>query len=226
MTGDDVRKREQRSMTNTSTRRGAGRPTREQAQARHRELLDTALDLFLEYGFESTTIEMIAGRVNMTKRTVYARYPDKAGLFLAAVRRAVEDLIVRPESLAEFDNGDLTQTLEAVARLRIGQVMTPDGLRLQRVINAESYRFPEIFALYYEQSTKPVIDFVAGVLERAVAAGTLAPTKPTLAALSFMSMVVGGSVRAVTTGRPFTPAEIDERVHFTVNLLVDGLRVR
>ena len=42
------------------TRRRAGRPTKEQAEARFEELLDTALDMFLEHGFELTTIEMIA----------------------------------------------------------------------------------------------------------------------------------------------------------------------
>lgn len=209
-----------------SGRRGAGRPTREQAEARHEELLDTALDLFLEHGFEVATIEMIAGRVGMTKRTVYARYPDKASLFHAAVRRAIERQIVPPPALAELDRGDIAETLEGIARLRIGQVMTPNGLRLQRIINTESYRFPKLLAVHYERSTRPVVDFVAGVLERGIANGEIAPTKPELAAISFMSMVVGGSVRAIVNGLLPTEAELDERVHFTVQLLLDGLRPR
>ena len=53
--------------------RGAGRPTKAQAEARLEELLDSALDIFLERGFELATIEAIAARVNMTKRTVYAK---------------------------------------------------------------------------------------------------------------------------------------------------------
>src|ERR1700735_4250963 len=78
----------------STLRRGAGPPPPEQAEARHEELLDAALDLFLEHGFELTTIEMVAARVNMTKRTVYARYPDKASLFRGAVQRAIERQIV------------------------------------------------------------------------------------------------------------------------------------
>ena len=64
-----------------------------------------------------------------------------------------------------MDKGDLAESLEAIARLRIEQVMTPNGLRLQRIINTESYRFPEIFTANFEQSGKPVIDFVAGLLD-------------------------------------------------------------
>jgi TetR/AcrR family transcriptional regulator, mexJK operon transcriptional repressor len=214
-------------MDATSTmRRGAGRPTTEQAEARHEELLDAALDLFLEHGFELTTIEMIAARINMTKRTVYARYADKASLFHAAVQRAIERQIVPQDVLAGFDQGDLAATLESVARRRIGQVMTPNGLRLQRIINTESYRFPGIFTDNFEQSAKPVLDFVAGVLDRAIAAGQIAPTDSGFAASAFMSMVVGGQVRAIVSGRVPTPAELDRKVNFTVRLLLDGLRSR
>jgi len=210
-----------------STRhRGAGRPTREQAEARHEELLDAALEEFLEHGFELTTIEMVATRVSMTRRTVYARYADKAALFRAAVQRAIERQIVPPDVLAGFDKGDLAETLESVARLRIGQVMTPNGLRLQRIINTESYRFPEIFTANFEQSAKPVLDFVAGVLDRAAAAGRISPTDSGSAASAFMSMVVGGQVRAIVSGRAPTRAELDRKVTFTVRLLLDGLRPR
>lgn len=210
----------------SSLRRGAGRPTREQAQARHSELLDTALDLFLEHGFEVATIEMIAGRVGMTKRTVYARYADKASLFLAAVQRAIERQIVSRPVLEGLDTGDLGETLEAIARLRIGQVMTPNGVRLQRIINTESYRFPAIFTANYEQSAKPVIDFVAGLLDRAIEAGAIAPTDTELAATAFMSMVVGGQVRTIVSGRTPSSDKIERTVQFTVRLLLDGLRPR
>jgi len=214
-------------MNATSTiRRGAGRPTTEQAEARRGELLDAALDLFLEHGFELTTIEMIAAQINMTKRTVYARYPDKASLFLGAVQRAIERQIVPTDVLEGLDQGDLNETLASIARLRIGQVMTPNGLRLQRIINTESYRFPEIFTANFEQSAKPVIDFVTGLLDRAAAAGRIAPTDSGLAASAFMSMVVSGQVRAIVSGRPPTKTEMEKKIYFTVRLLLDGLRPR
>ncbi|MGH2930160.1 MAG: TetR/AcrR family transcriptional regulator C-terminal domain-containing protein, partial [Solirubrobacteraceae bacterium] len=164
--------------------------------------------------------------INMTKRTVYARYADKASLFRGAVQRAIERQVVPRHVLAGFDDGDLTETLASIARLRIGQVMTPNGLRLQRIINTESYRFPEIFTANYEQSARPVIDFVAGLLGRAIDAGQIAPTDSGLAASAFMSMVISGQVRAIVSGRALTEAEIDRKIYFTVHLLLDGLRPR
>jgi len=214
------------TVSDNAPRRGAGRPTREQAEARLEELLDSALDHFLQHGFELATIDMIAAHVNMTKRTVYAKFEDKAGLFLAAVQRAIERQIVPAAVLEGFDKGDLAETLRAIGKLRIEQVMTPNGMRLQHIIQSESYRFPQIFEANFQQSARPVMNFVANLLRRAIAEGKIAPTNPDMAASAFMSMVVGGQVRSLVGGQSLTPSEIDERLNFSIDLLLNGLRPR
>ncbi|NUU21961.1 MAG: TetR/AcrR family transcriptional regulator [Streptomycetaceae bacterium] len=209
-----------------ANRRKAGRPTREEAEARDAELLDVALELFLEHGYNLVTVEMVATHVSMTRRTIYARYPHKTALFSAAVQRAIERQTLPREALAELDDGDLAATLEAVARLRLTRLMTPHGLRLQRIINTESYRFPEIFTANTEQSTSVVIDFVADLFDRAIAAGEIAPTNTKRAAAAFMGLVIGGQARTIERGHVPTEAEVDKHLRFTVGLLLDGLRPR
>jgi TetR/AcrR family transcriptional regulator, mexJK operon transcriptional repressor len=204
----------------------AGRPTREQAEARRQQLLDTALDHFLEKGFELTTIEAIAHDVGMTKRTVYARYPDKVALFHAAVNLAIERYTVAPEQIAATDSGDIEETLVAIAWLRIEQVLTPNGLRLQRIINAESYRFPDVFVRSFELSGLPTVRFLESVLTRETHAGTLALDKPAAAANVVMSMVVGGPVRSLLLGLALSREEIDKRIRFAVRLFLEGARAR
>lgn len=210
----------------SQNRRSAGRPTREQAEARFEELLDTSLDLFLRNGFELTTIEMIGSTMNMTKRTVYAKFQDKASLFLAAVERAIERQVLPQETLAALDQGDLAETLEAIARLRISQYQTTEGLRLQHIIQAEAYRFPQIFEWNYRKSALPLMSFIAGLLERSMAAGRITPVDPLQAASAFMSMVVGGQLRTIVSGQRPSRAEVDEKVKFTVGLLLNGLLPR
>lgn len=210
----------------TVPRTRVGRPTREQAEARHAELLDGALDHFLDKGFEQATIEAIAASVGMTKRTVYARYPDKVSLFRAAVRRAIERLAVPPERVRAADCGDLERTLTNLARLRVDSVTTPEGLKLQRIINTESYRFPDIFTTSYELGALPVARFLAKLLERETRAGRMAITEPVLAANVFLSMVVSGPVRIIVSGNYLPPKEIDRRIRFAVRLFLDGARRR
>ena len=208
------------------TRPRAGRPTREQAQQRHNELLDAALDDFLEKGFEQATIEGIALKVGMTKRTVYARYSDKVALFRAAVNLAIERYRISPERIAATDCGDLETTLRNIAMLRIDLVASPQGLKLQRIIHTESYRFPEIFTNSYELGALPTIEFLAGILARETRAGTLAVADPLMAANAFMSLVTTGPVRFLVSGIPLSPAETDRRVDYAVKLFLDGTRPR
>lgn len=208
------------------TRTKAGRPTREQAQARHHLLLETALDHFLDKGFELATIEAIAQAVGMTKRTVYARYPDKVSLFRAAVNLAIERYTVSQEAIEATETGDLEQTLVALAWLRVEQVLTPNGLKLQRIINTENYRFPDLFTSSFEQSGLPTVRFLVSLLKRETAAGNLALAEPGKAASLFMSMVVGGPVRLLVLGNRLSRPEIDDLIRFAVRLFLTGARPR
>lgn len=207
-------------------RPGAGRPTREQAELRHEELLDRALELFLENGFELVTMEAIAAAVGMTKRTVYARYEDKRALFRAAVQRAIERWIVPIENMRAVESDDLEATLVAIAEIRLRNAISPVGLRLQRIVNAESYRFPEIFDLAYEQGTRPTIHFLADLLTRRADGGGLCIEDGQIAAAAFLSMVIGGPTRAIVLGGPVDEPAIEARIRICVRMFLNGVRPR
>lgn len=182
--------------------------------------------MFLEKGFELATIDAIAASVGMTKRTIYANYADKSALFKAAVQRASERYSVSVETLRALETPDLEQTLVAVAALRIRNVMTPAGLKLQRILSTESYRFPEIFTMNHELSTRPTLDFLADLLRRHEAAGAADVKDAEMAALAFMTLVLSGPARSIGAGATFTDAELDNRIHFAVRLFLNGIRPR
>ncbi|HTH28151.1 MAG TPA: TetR/AcrR family transcriptional regulator [Sphingobium sp.] len=200
-----------------------GRPTREQSEQRHQELLDRAMEMFLERGFEHATIRDIAAEVGMTRRTVYARYPDKRALFKAIVEHAVQQVMLPVEALHALDGKDLEETLTQVARLRIANVMTPVGLRLQRILHTESYQFPEVVNSAYSRITRPAIEFIADLLRRNNAAGVTDVEEPERAASALMNMVVGVPVRMVLLGNFLGPEEIEDRIRFSVRLFMRGV---
>lgn len=191
------------------------------------ELLDLALELFLERGFELVTIEAIAAAVGMTKRTVYGLYEDKKAIFKATVQRAIERWIVPVETLRAVESDNLEATLRAVARIRIANATSPAGLRLHRIINAESYRFPEIHRLAYDQGQRPTIDYLEDLLRRHHRDGAIKITKPEIAAPAFLGMVTGGLITRVVLGSaPLEPEEVEERIRYSVRLFLDGARRR
>jgi TetR/AcrR family transcriptional repressor of mexJK operon len=116
-------------------KRRPGRPT-----LSNEELLDAALDLFLENGFERTGIEAIAVAAGMAKRTVYARYADKTTLFKAALTRAIEEWIVPVDALRAVEGDDVEDTLLRIGQILVRNVLRPDGQRLLRLTNAVAGR--------------------------------------------------------------------------------------
>ncbi len=101
----------------------------------------------------------IAKVVGMSKRTIYAAYDDKEQLFKAAVKRATERFTVPLETLKAIETDDLEETLEAVARLRIAIVATPTGIKLQRILTTQAYRFPELHKQAFTDGPLPCSTF-------------------------------------------------------------------
>jgi len=190
-------------------------------------LLDKALDLFLKKGFELTTLDAIAAAVRMTKRTIYGLYENKEALFKAAVKQAIETLSIPREKLQQLDNNQLEETLVAVAKLRIASFLSPSGLRLQRVVNAEAYRFPELLRLVYEQGTGPTVDFLKELFERYSEVGDIEIERPEAAAGIFLSMAVGAPARGILSGAELREAlDMDDHVNYCVRLFLNGVRKR
>jgi AcrR family transcriptional regulator len=112
-------------------------------------ILLTAKDVFIEMGFERTSMDVVAERAATSKRSLYAHFESKDKLFLAVVdlvRDLYLDRIKTP--------GDYAQdTVEAVVLFcgRFLQLLlwTPI-LRTCRMGIAEADRLPEASARYYD----------------------------------------------------------------------------
>lgn len=197
-------------------RRGPGRPT-----LSNEELLDKALDLFLERGFERTSIDAITAAAGMAKRTVYIRYGDKTALFKAALQRAIEEWIVPVERLQAAESEDFEETLLNVGQILVSNIMTSAGIRLLRITNAESGRLPEIGAYAYQRGTEPTIAYLADLFRRRM------PLRPELAdpeeaAVAFLYLVVGGPPTMTAWGMNLDGAAIASHTRYCVRLFLYG----
>jgi AcrR family transcriptional regulator len=200
---------------------GRGRPTLSNA-----ELLDQALDLFLEKGFERTSIDAITAAAGVAKRTVYQRYGDKTTLFKAALQRAIEAWIVPPAALKAAETDDFETTLLRIGQILVANLMTPAGLRLMRITNAESARMPEIGAYSYRLGTGPTLAYLADLFRRRAGAGTGGMPNPDEAALAFLFLVVGGPASMSAWGIKLNKAAIDRHTRYCVDLILHGILPR
>lgn len=78
---------------------------------RGQQLLDAAQRLFIENGYQGTSIEDLATAAGVTRPIIYHHYGSKDGIYLACLRRARADLDQRLSAAAGDGSDDLRQRL-------------------------------------------------------------------------------------------------------------------
>ena len=75
-------------------------------------VLDAAFELFLEHGYDGTSMAAIAAALGVTKPVVYACYPSKEALFSALLRREEDRVLAEiAAALPDAAEGDLGSAL-------------------------------------------------------------------------------------------------------------------
>ncbi len=203
--------------------RGSGRPPASVAAQLPALLLDAAEALFLAQGYGATSVEEIATRVGATKRTIYAKFGDKEGLFSAVAKRVVQRR--RAWLSGEFTGATVRERLVNFGTRLIALALAPDVLALHRVMVAEAHRFPELAALVDALAARGARRRLGEIIAGEVAAGSLEVADPVLAADLLAGMIVHRAVSAGLLGRKSVAAtQPAQWVEMAVSVFLDGCR--
>lgn len=200
-----------------------GRPSRIESENIRERILDAATHLFLTVGYGATSIEAVAQRARISKRTFYHRFDGKPALF-AAVVHGIIDRVRPPADVPLVDGGNLQKILQRLAGLILQGALSEQAIALHRLIVGESARFPQLAAVVAKEVTTEGLRLIAGLLEREARAGNLNLDNPSFAAEQFLHMVIGvPQRRAMGFGAPMTAVELDTWVSNAVNLFLNGV---
>ena len=188
-------------------------------------ILDVATVLFLDLGYGGTSIELVAKRARVSKRTFYHRFPDKAALFGAVVHRIV-DRLRPPDVEGLFVGGSLEEILLRLAEVILRAALSPQALALHRVILAEAGRFPELAAVIADRSAgRDAVERIGALLQRDRSLGSPSLEMARFAATQFLQMVIAWPQRqALGMGVPMVQGELDAWARHTVALFLHGCR--
>jgi TetR/AcrR family transcriptional repressor of mexJK operon len=216
---------EDRPRSRTRKTRHGGRPSRAAAlELRHR-ILEVATELFLSEGYGTTSIEAVATRAGISKRTFYHRFKDKAALFAAVVHRIIEQ--IRPPSGVPLLEGTTLQAvLCRLAGLILRAALSPQAIALHRLVTAESMRFPNLVrAVYDEGWAQEATALIGDLLARELRDSRLTVELRAFAAEQFLHMVVALPQRRIMgLGTPMTPDELRTWSGNAVRLFLNGCR--
>lgn len=119
------------AVTTKKTSRGAGRKRLPRAE-REKQILQAAVRMFSQQGYDGTSMNDIANACGITKPILYSHYGSKDGLFSAAMSVVAQDLVKALVSVLHEPDPTLrlkqavAVSLDEMARIR-GEVPNPGG---------------------------------------------------------------------------------------------------
>jgi AcrR family transcriptional regulator len=151
------------TITATEPMRRVGRPPLQRAGEVEERILEAARKVFIERGFEGASMDQIAEKARAGKPTIYARYLNKEGLFVATVENRIAAKNAR--LLSHRPNGaTVEERLSGIGAAMLRETLTPEFVGLYRVVLAEARRLPELVTRLGQLARKRGIETVAALL--------------------------------------------------------------
>lgn len=206
-----------------------GRPTREEAARREARIVEVAMQLFIERGFDSTSIDAVAEAAGVSKPTLYARYRDKRALFEAVLNERVREWLAPLSAAAEAltlqaEPRDAEEVLNALSRTLLARSQDPGAAALTRCIVAQALQFPDLAKLAYEEGWLRGVRAVARLLEVLVAQGQIEIDDVEIAADLFLNLILGRSSKQALYGIQVDSEAQENRRRAAVALFLAGVR--
>jgi AcrR family transcriptional regulator len=179
-------------------------------------LLDVAVAVFNERGYEGTSMEDLAGRLGITKSAIYHHVPSKAELLRLSVHRALDALFAVTEEPASV-SGPAIDRLQHVVRRSI-EVLVEELPFVTLLLRVRGNTAVERQALARRREFDAI---VTELVEQAEAEGSVRPdVEPALTSRLLFGMV-NSLIEWYRPQRGLTAADLADAL---TKIAFDGLR--
>jgi AcrR family transcriptional regulator len=160
---------------------------------RRQAILDAALTVFAEHGYEAARLDEVAARAGVAKGTLYLYFKDKEALFESLIRSAIDPILERLQAVSAVPDLPLSQVLDVLFSVFQKEVLGTQRKLLLRLIITEGPRFPAIAEFHYRNVVARILPLIRKVARRAVERGEL----PNDALVRFPQLIAGPLLIAV-----------------------------
>ncbi|MCP5368305.1 MAG: TetR/AcrR family transcriptional regulator [Hyphomicrobiales bacterium] len=188
-------------------------------------ILGAAAREFLSHGYGATSMDEVARRAGVSKRTVYFHFGSKERLFAATIEHKCRDM-ADPLQDGRWRTMPLEDALTDLGRRFMALLLSPESRALERILTMEAVRFPQLSEVFYRAGPEALQRGVARFLDDRVARGELRLDDTTLAAGCLLMMVQGKVVKCAMMCPSDPPGadEVEATIRFAVRLFLDGAR--
>lgn len=197
---------------------------RRRAEARPDEVLDAALDLFIERGFPATRVEDIAKKAGLSKGAVYLYFPSKESILEALVRRAMVPIAASASQILDLSTDDPRQLLTAAATLMAERLSEPKLIAVPKLVMREVAGFPQLAEMYRREVIDQALPVLIRLVERGVDEGIFRPVDPEFAVRSILGPIFFHLIAAELFGvLPERGLDLSRFVDQHLDILFNGL---
>jgi len=144
-------------------------------EARPGELLDAALDLFVEKGFAATRAEEVAARAGVSKGTLFLYFQSKEELFKAVVRENISGRFTEWRAELDVFEGTTPELLAYCMNSWWERVGLTRASGLTKLMMSEAKNFPDIADFYQQEVVMPGQALIRSILQRGMDRGEFRP---------------------------------------------------
>lgn len=184
------------------------------------KILQAALTVFLEVGFDHASLDKIAALAGVTKPTVYSHFGSKIGLLQAVAQQQTQ------QTLAQFSlnlqaTGNVRRDLTGFAKVFLTNALHPEAIRLHRFAIVEAMSHPELVAPLLSAGPQKLAEVLQNYLTAATKAGRLCCKNPVLATQQLIGLLTGIDFLAIIVSQQVpTEAEIKKRVVAAIDVFL------
>lgn len=185
--------------------------------AKRRQIVDGAREVFLARGFDGASMGDIAKAAGVSKGTLYVYFKDKDELFAAIVKG---ECSFQAEGVFDFDlaDHDVEAVLRRHGRAFVRKICDPYRQSSLRAVIAIAERMPDLGRKVYETGPAVGIAKLAAYLRSQVDAGVLTVEDCEVAAAQFIESCHATMFKPVLFN--FAPPPTEERIAHVVDIAV------
>lgn len=206
-------------------RRGRGRPPLRSDDETRAMIFETARREFAARGFAATSMDDVARAAGISTKTLYRLIPSKPALFEATIVDRM-DRFVLGVRLRACDGSNIERALREACLACAELILDGEVIALQRLILADSDKFPDIAETFYRNAMQRTVATLAKWLRTQEERGLIALGKidPETAAGMLLGMIIFEPQRAVMFGRRPPPdrAELERRAEACTTMFLRG----
>ncbi len=195
------------------------------ASDRRKQLIDIAMKLFSEQGFDGTSTREIAEAAGINEAIIFRHFKTKEDLYWAVLADRIERRGRNRRIREAIESGEsVRRVLVSIAEILLDR--TADDTAVTRLLFYSALRNRELSDRFFETYAHESFELLSDLIAREIEAGRFRAVDPLVAARSFLGMIIYHYLmQELLSGPRFRTLDRQELAHEVTSLFLDGVTV-